>query len=611
MNELHPQKANLLVCIELEMKEQENRFSLSSALSLKQLKSEGVVIHPLRVVRKSFGYADYPEIEFKLPFAQEYSQFRENSPIECFIEGEEPVKGVLIHFDGKSGAFRLFAPDFPDWIESHGVGLKRVPDQYTGESMKKAILSVSEHPRLEKLFSDIHGVNAFGKEPVLSTENALEFVNERLNESQKNAIHGIVSSDSLTIVHGPPGTGKTTTILEAIRQLVKQGQRVLVAAPSNAAVDHVAKGLIGTVELLRLGNTVKVDEQLFPYTMEGKLQGSRQQKEIKRLKIQAEELRRMAHQYKRNFGKAEREQRNLLFREVKRLRKEIRELRSYASDQLFDRAEVVVGTPIGLYNELPKNALFDTFILDESGQALEPLAWLIFPYAKSWVLAGDQFQLPPTVLSKEAVEKGFDLSILEHASHSCANQYFLDTQYRMRASIAAFSSEYFYSGKLKTPEYLSDNATHLVFYDTAGTGFEEELEQDGGSLTNQGELSIVQKILESQIEKAPVTGIISPYSGQVQNANDQLSKWVKARTIDSFQGQEKEVIVLSLVRSNSEGNIGFLKDYRRMNVAMTRAQEQLIVIGDSSTIGLDPFYAAFLRYVEEINGYRSAWEWMD
>jgi superfamily I DNA and/or RNA helicase len=296
--------------------------------------------------------------------------------------------------------------------------------------------------------------------------------------------------------------------------------------------------------------------------------------------------------------------------EVKRIRKEIRDVREYSAQKCFETSDVVLGTPIGIHNAVKKDLHFDVVVMDEAGQAIEPLAWVVFPFAEKWVLAGDPFQLPPTVLSREAARKGFDISILEQCFSQCKNIYFLDTQYRMRESIAQFSNAYFYEGRLKTPSAQANNGSHVLFYDTAGTGFEEKSGEDGRSLTNEGELDIIQKIIEANSWKEEDIGFISPYAGQVQMAKSILSNSIKVSTVDSFQGQEMPVIIVSLVRSNPDGNIGFLKDYRRMNVALTRAKEQLVVIGDSSTIGLDKFYDQFLKYTETIEGYQSAWEFM-
>ena len=608
MEQTNPHIQHLLICIDLEIKEQEKKYKLDQQHSLKSLKSEGLALHPLRVIRKVFGYADYPEISFKLPFPTDVSNFKDGAAIECFCEGEEPVKGILMHMDGAKGDFRLFAPDFPDWIEDDGVGIKLSPDHRTNEVMRNALKSLGDSTGSNFLFQKIHSEDKWNNQHSFS-ETKLSFTNEKLNESQKIAVKSIVENENLTIIHGPPGTGKTTTLLEGILQLIKKGEKVLVSAPSNTAVDNIARGLIDlNVNILRVGNTTKVDETVFPYTTEGKMSESKQQKEIKKLKIRAEELRKMANQYKRNFGRDEREQRNLLLKEVKNIRKEIRDLRNYYEDLLFDQAKVILGTPIGLNDFVTKGQLFDTLILDEAGQCIEPLAWVLFPLASRWVLAGDHLQLPPLVFSDEAAKLGFNKSILEYCFNNTTNVHFLNTQYRMRKSIADFSSNYFYKGELCTPEHLQDNGIHISFFDTAGAGYEEEKGGDGSSLMNRGELDMVQKIIDSENLEMNSIAFISPYSGQVGLAKSSFSKELLISTIDSFQGQEKEVVIISLVRSNDESKIGFLSDYRRMNVALTRAKEQLFVIGDSSTIGNDPFYVQFLEYMEKINGYRSVWE---
>lgn len=609
MSELHPYIQHLLNCINLEVREQETRFRLDEGVGLKQLKADSIAMHPINVIRKSFGYADYPEVAFKLPFAIDTSQFRENSAIECFIEGEESIKGVFLGMDGSKGSFRLFAPEFPDWIEEKGVGIKLAPDHYTNDAMSKALKSLPDYKLEYGIFQAIHGDMPFGQQTLTSVK--VDFENKNLNESQQEAVRGMMCNDSLMVLHGPPGTGKTTTLVEGILQLVKDGKRIVVTAPSNAAVDNIAKKLVEKqTNILRVGNTTKVDDAIFPHTMEGKMQDSAEQKQIKKLKIRAEEFRRMAHQYKRNFGREEREQRKLLVSEVKAIRQEIKKLRAYSEEKLLDNASVVLGTPIGLLNELDDKIRFDALVMDEAGQCLEPLAWVVFPYAQSWILAGDPFQLPPTVLSEAAQREGLNRSILEVAYANCSNRYFLNTQYRMRASIANYSSQYFYDGALQTPGHLADRGNHILFYDTAGTGYDEQSGNDGTSLINQGELDSVNAIIEQQNLNPQKAAFISPYAGQVQLAKEQLPKEIRISTIDSFQGQEGDTIIISLVRSNPDAIIGFLKDYRRMNVALTRAKEQLIVIGDSSTIGQDPFYAGLLSYLEEIGAYRSAWELM-
>lgn len=606
---MHPQIDKLLKCVELEEKEQATRYSLDQAHTLKQLKAEGLALHPLIITRKNFGYADYPEISFKLSFPPETNMFRDGAAIECFIAGEDPVKGVLISLDGKSGEFRLFAPDFPDWIEDNGVGIKLAPDTRTTSIMKRVLGNLEQQKELFRLFDQLHGKPVTAVSSNETTSLPLAFNTSGLNKSQQEAVQAICGTEELLIVHGPPGTGKTTTLAEAIFQLVKRGDKILVSAPSNTAVDHISKALLEKgINLLRVGNSSKADAAIFAHTPEGKLAVSKTQKEIKQLKIRAEEFRRMALKYKRSFGKAEREQRNLLFKEVKTIRAEIKKLQAYNEQRLFDEADVIAGTPIGLYDAGTENLKFQALFLDEAGQCIEPLAWCIFPMADRKILAGDHWQLPPTVLSHEAAALGFNNSILEVAVNHSRSVYLLDTQYRMRDMIAGFSSRYFYKELLKTAGHLADTGTHLCFIDTAGSGMQEKQGPDGISLQNEGELNLVPRLLEENGWEPRNTAFISPYSGQVAAARELLPAGLRISTVDSFQGQEKENIILSLVRSNDEGEIGFLKDYRRMNVAITRAKEQLIVIGDSATIGGDKFYQAFLAYVEEKGEYRSIWE---
>ncbi|MDP4262842.1 MAG: AAA domain-containing protein [Bacteroidota bacterium] len=606
---MHPHIQLLLQCIALEEKEQAQRYKLDQTHTLKQLKAEGLALHPIIVTRKNFGYAEYPEISFKLSFPPEANMFRDGAAIECFIVGEEPVKGVLMSLDGKSGEFRLFAPDFPDWIEDDGVGIKLAPDTRTTSIMKKVLNELENNKPLYQLFETLHGDAAKAAISPSLKNVSLNFRNQRLNESQQQAVTAITQNENITIVHGPPGTGKTTTLIEAILQLIQRGEKIVVSAPSNTAVDNIAKGLIRQgVSLLRVGNTSKVDETIFSHTPEGKLANSKQQKEIKQLKIRAEEFRKMALKYKRSFGKAEREQRNLLFKEVKNIRTEIKKLQAYNEEKLFEEAGVIAGTPIGLYDAGIDHLRFSTLFIDEAGQCIEPLAWCIFPLAQKIVLAGDHWQLPPTVLSHEAARLGFNRSILETAIETIPNVFLLNTQYRMRVAIAGFSSNYFYNSLLLTAEHLQNTGVHISFIDTAGSGYHEMHGPDGTSLQNEGELRIVQKLFETESLDPLKTAFISPYAGQVAVAREVLPKQMRISTIDSFQGQEKEVIIVSLVRSNDDGDIGFLKDYRRMNVAITRAKEQLFVIGDSATIGADPFYNTFLTYIEQHGTYRTVWE---
>src|SRR5436190_9386449 len=412
--------------------------------------------------------------------------FRDGAAIECFIAGEEPVKGVLLSLDGKNGEFRLFAPDFPDWIEDDGVGIKLSPDTRTTSIMKKVLNELENDKPLFKLFERLHDNTTKTSGDPLLKNTSLSFRNRQLNESQQQAVAAITQNEQITIVHGPPGTGKTTTLIEAIIHLINNGEKVLVSAPSNTAVDNIAKGLLQKgVKLLRVGNASKADEAIFAHTPEGRLANSKQQKEIKQLKIRAEEFRKIALKYKRSFGKAEREQRQLLFKEVRNIRTEIRKLQAYNEEKLFEEANVIAGTPIGIYDAGVDRLHFHTLLLDEAGQCIEPLAWCIFPLVEKIVLAGDHWQLPPTVLSYEAARLGLNRSILEVAIKNVEPVILLNTQYRMKQVIAGFSNNYFYNNELLSPVHLQNTGDHISFIDIAGSGYQEEHGIDGSSLKNK------------------------------------------------------------------------------------------------------------------------------
>ncbi len=602
----------IIQSIAFEEKAQEQKFSFNGQQSLKDLKQAGLVLHPIKVVQKTFGYADYPELKFQVPFMGEQRMFKDGIAVEVGIAGQEPLKAMLLQLDGNKGELRIFAPDFPDWMEDNGVFVKIAPDSHTLQIMRNGIRNIEADKRLLALFNVIElGQNEklwIAHSPHIETP--LSFT-KKLNQSQINAVNQIIENENICVIHGPPGTGKTTTLVQAVLQLIKLNQKVCIAAPSNTAVDHFAKQLIlANVKILRVGNTTKVDELVYAHTIEGKAStNTKQLKELKLWKQKAEAFRKMALQYKRSFGKSEREQRSLLFKEVKAIRTEIKKIQDYNESKLFEEAQVFLGTPVALNDVKNKLKNIDTLLIDEAGQCIAPLAWCIFPMADKIVLAGDHLQLPPVVLSDSAANLGLHISILEKAIHNITNVHLLDVQYRMRKSIAGFSSNYFYNAALQTPQHLQNTNNHLLFIDTAGSGMEESVGAEGSSIQNEGELKIVQKLIEEKIISITNTTFISPYNGQVNLAKQTLPPNMRCSTIDSFQGQEQHTIVLSLVRSNDNNVIGFLKDYRRMNVAITRAQEQLIVIGDSATIANDSFFKLFLEYVEQNGTYQSVWEY--
>jgi predicted DNA helicase len=351
-------------------------------------------------------------------------------------------------------------------------------------------------------------------------------------------------------------------------------------------------------------------------------------KDIKKLKIQANEYKNMAHKYKRNFGKAERDQRKALFDEAHKIMKEVDKTEQYILDDLSTKKQVVTATLVGSNHYSVNKYEYDTVVIDEAGQALEPACWIPILKAKKVILAGDHCQLPPTIKSQEAAKKGLEKTLLEKLVEKHPEAVvLLDTQYRMNEQIMAHSSKTFYGNSLKAHNSVAlhrilPDLTPLQFIDTAGCGFDEKLE--GTSSTNPEEAAFLVKRVEDLMENwqnnpSPSIAIISPYKQQIQILNEYVKASsilkpyltnISVNTIDSFQGQERDAVFISMTRSNTDGEIGFVADTRRMNVAMTRARKLLVVVGDSATIGNFNYYSDFIQYAESIDAYKSAWEYL-
>jgi predicted DNA helicase len=344
-------------------------------------------------------------------------------------------------------------------------------------------------------------------------------------------------------------------------------------------------------------------------------------KQIRELKKRASEMRKMGSKYRRSFGREEAEQRKLLFQEAKNLNKEARELESYIVNKLIDQAQVIACTLIGSTHEYIRSKIFDVVVIDEAGQALEPACWVAILKAEKVVMAGDPFQLPPTVKSHEAERKGLTKTLLEKTIERLPQISLLKTQYRMHKDIMSFSNLKFYNNALEAHESVAMRGIgglfpSVEFIDTAGCGYAEQESEENSSRSNPEEAHLLMRHfnqLKLDLSDRSSIGVISPYRGQIDILSELFNeeKMVTVNTIDSFQGQERDVIYLSLVRSNDRSEIGFLKDYRRMNVAMTRARMKLVVIGDSATLGNDSFYSDFLDFAEKLGAYRTAWEFIE
>lgn len=348
------------------------------------------------------------------------------------------------------------------------------------------------------------------------------------------------------------------------------------------------------------------------------------------MKKQAAEFINLAHKYKRNFGKAEREQRKALFDEAHTILKASDNMEQYIIKDIIAKAQVITATLVGSNHNTVQHLQYETVVIDEAGQALEPACWIPILKGKRLIMAGDHCQLPPTIKSIEAANKGLSTTLLEKcvASHP-ESVVLLEEQYRMNEMIMGYSSKVFYEDRLKAHDSVAHHVLFpgdqpLLFIDTAGCGFEEKTEHT--SISNPEEAAFLFKHLDHFVstlkahypaDKYPSIAVISPYRQQIEELKDQLlnapsllmyGDRVSINTIDSFQGQERDIVYISMTRSNADNNIGFLSDIRRMNVAMTRARKKLVVIGDSATLSQLPFYAGFISYAESNGAYLSAWE---
>jgi ATP-dependent RNA/DNA helicase IGHMBP2 len=634
MTKVHEEVVNdlqkLLTLIEKERHEEYiYYFEHLARLPVQQKVKEGVSWYPAHIKDTGFGLGDYPFIKVENKNTDISHQFSSGKQVKVYnsADDREFITGSVYFVDGNTMKIVFMIDELPDWVEDCKLAVDVLFDDKTFKEMEKAVKTVmnAKNCRLAELANICYG---YGK-PELIREEAGYYKNELLNDSQNAAVNAIIQTQDLALVHGPPGTGKTTTLVSAIQEMVKRGEQILVCTPSNAAADHIAVELgYKEINVVRIGNVARVSADLLKYTVEGLLENHSRQKELTDYRWRALEYRRMASKYKRNFGFEERKQRDLLYKEARALSSEARLLEDYMVSDILRMAQVVVTTLVGVESRYLEGRNFKTVIIDEAAQALEPATWIPICRAEKVIMAGDPFQLPPTVKSMEAAKGGLSFTLMERCMKTQPESaHLLNVQYRMNADIMEFSNLKFYEGKLKAHETVANrrlqisdiNTDPIEFIDTAGCGFEEIQDAETRSLYNEGEVKILLQHLEEweqimELERPPSIAIISPYRQQVRKMEEKLKlkgghyNSIKINTVDAFQGQERDIIYISLVRSNNNGDIGFLKDYRRMNVAMTRAKKKLIIIGDSATLSNDRFYADFLEFADKKGFYKTAWD---
>jgi len=555
-----------------------------------------------------------------------WTRLNVGSPVVLMAQGDSrmAVRGVV--YERGDSSIAVAIGQLPD--EAEDVDLWRLDlssDEISSQRQRAALERAmrAKGDRLAELRDILLGTAKASFEAAES-EAALD---EGLNAAQFETVEFALAACDVALVHGPPGTGKTTTLVEIIRRAVRQGQKVLACGPSNMAVDNLLERLLAHGEnAVRLGHPARVMPELRAHTLDLLVEKHSDVRVARKLVKDALALFRRAARTTR--AKPEPGARREMRAEAKLLLSDARRLEAQAIEQILDNASVLCATTTGLDENLLGDRRFDLVVIDEACQTAEPGCWIAINRADRVVLAGDHRQLPPTVLSTEAQRQGYGISLFERLAEHDAQTLLrrLDTQYRMHAAIMDFSSLEFYDAELTAhesvlahrlcdlPGVASDSLTEspLEFIDTAGAGYDEEPEPDGESRRNPREADLVaakvRALLEAGVAAGDI-GVITPYAAQVRLLRTKLAvDGLEIDTVDGFQGREKEAIVISLVRSNEAGEIGFLSDLRRMNVAMTRARRKLIVIGDSATLSADPFYARLIEYIEGQGAYRTAWE---
>ena len=536
-----------------------------------------------------------------------------------------PFTGTVSYVD--DNRMVIAVPDNGQLIDVQGatqVGVQLFFDETSYKTMFEALDRVIRAKGrlgyLRDLFYSPSGSKGGGMKAETFTFASLHF--PYLNPTQEDAVNKVLRAKDVAVVHGPPGTGKTTTLVEAIYETLRRESQVLVCAQSNMAVDWISEKLVDRgINVLRIGNPTRVNDKMLSFTYERRFEAHPDYELLWAIRKAIRELR--AHR-KRGDEK--------YHQKMERLKERATELEVRINAQLFGEARVIACTLVGSANRLLEGQKFGTLFIDEAAQALEAACWIPIRRVSRVILAGDHCQLPPTIKSLAALKAGLGKTLMERIVENKPEVVtLLKMQYRMNEEIMRFSSDWFYGNQVESaPEVkyrsILDLDTPITWVDTSqfeipahsDVSFKEQFVGENFGRINKAEAELTllaleqyfnkigkQRILDERID----VGIISPYRAQVQYLRSQIKKkeflkpfrkLISVNTVDGFQGQERDVILISLVRSNDDGQIGFLRDLRRMNVAITRARMKLIILGDAQTMTRHPFYKKLYDYIEAL-----------
>ncbi|KAL2320789.1 hypothetical protein Fmac_029758 [Flemingia macrophylla] len=535
-----------------------------------------------------------------------------------------PALGQGVVYRLKDSSITVAFDDIPEDGLNSPLRLEKVANEVTYRRMKDALIQLSKGVHKGPA-SDLIPV-LFGESPPTVSKKDVSFspFNINLDHSQKEAVSKALSSKNVFLLHGPPGTGKTTTVVEIILQEVKRGSKILACAASNIAVDNIVERLVPhRVKLVRLGHPARLLPQVLDSALDAQvLRGDNSglandiRKEMKALNGKL-------------LKTKDRNTRKDIQRELRTLSKEERKRQQLAVTDVLKCADVILTTLIGAFSKKLDSTSFDLVIIDEAAQALEIACWIPLLKGSRCILAGDHLQLPPTIQSVEAEKKGLGRTLFERLAEMYGDEItsMLTVQYRMHELIMDWSSKELYNSKIKAHPSVAAHMLYdledvkrtpsseptLLLIDTAGCDMEEKKDEEDSTF-NEGEAEVTiahaKRLVQSGVLPSDI-GIITPYAAQVvllkmlKNKEGRL-KDVEISTVDGFQGREKEAIIISMVRSNSKKEVGFLSDRRRMNVAVTRSRRQCCLVCDTETVSGDGFLKQLIEYFEEHGEYLSA-----
>ena len=630
--------------LQLEYYTEKEAFrKLTEQMGMQRKVKRGDAWYPLRVGKSYYNSLNQRAIEvFRTSDQDIEHNFEFGRPVMFFkVKNEEgKVKNSTLKYFSFTGTVNyvdgdrmvITVPDSAPLLDlqqaTEEIGIQLSFDETSYKLMFEA---------LDRTMKAKTGRLAYLRDLFYSHQKAAKFTFEPmrfpwLNPTQEKAVNEVLWAKDVAIVHGPPGTGKTTTLVEAINETLMRESQVLVCAQSNMAVDWISEKLVDRgVNVLRIGNPTRVNDKMLGFTYERRFEAHPDYPQLWAIRKAIRELRKNRKKGSESYHQ-----------KLERLKSRATELEIRINSELLGEARVIACTLVGSAHRLLEGMKFGTLFIDEAAQALEAACWIPMRRATRVILAGDHCQLPPTVKSIAALRAGLGKTLMERIAENKPEVVtLLKIQYRMNEEIMRFSSDWFYHGEVESAPQIKyrsilEDDSPITWIDTSNEenqvtiegddvvsgekrddmNFHEQFVGESFGRLNKAEADLTlltlaeyltqvgkRRVLEESID----VGIISPYRAQVQYLKRLLKKYeffkpyrrlISVNTVDGFQGQERDVILISLVRSNDEGQIGFLKDLRRMNVAMTRARMKLIILGDKSTMTKHPFYQKLWEYVE-------------